>query len=122
VPTWLIIVVILLVVLAVGGALARRRQLAATKDRFHAELTQADHDLAAARAEDRGWDRERLERLALQAFGERNPGATCDEVALVQVVDRPGTDEDKAIFELTAQGRSHRVVLGRERGEWVAES
>jgi hypothetical protein len=122
VPTWLIIVLILLVVLAVGGALARRRQLAASEDRFRAELTQADHDLAAARAEDRGWDRERLERLALDAFGERNPGATCDEVALVQVVDRPGTDEDKAIFELTAQGRSHRVVLGRERGEWVAES
>ena len=120
-PTWLIIVVILLVVLAVGGALARRRQLAATEDRFHAELTQADHDLAAARAEDRGWDRERLERLAVQAFGERNPGATCDEVALVQVVDRPGTDEDKAIFAVSAGATEERLTLGRADGEWVCE-
>src|SRR3954471_15284327 len=69
-PTWLIIVILVFIVLAGGGILARRRQLARTRPAFERSLTQADHDLAAAAAADRGWDRARLEAAA-----RRGPGA-----------------------------------------------
>ena len=39
-------------------------------------------------------------------------------LTLVEVIDRPGTDEDQAVFD--AGGR--RVVLGRRDGEWIAAS
>jgi len=34
------------------------------------------------------------------------------------VIDRPGTDEDQAIFDVRAGGRRGRVILGRRDGEW----
>ena len=38
---------------------------------------------------------------------------------LVQVVDKPGTDADQAIFHVkTADGAEHRMTLGRTGGEW----
>jgi hypothetical protein len=39
----------------------------------------------------------------------------------VQVVDRPGTEEDKAVFRVVAAGAQVRVTLGRVQGEWVGE-
>src|SRR5215216_7659615 len=102
-PTWLAIVlgvfVALVIILAVGGAIARRRQLAATRGRFDANLAQVNRDLAAAHAEDRGWAREGLEAAARGAYvAER--GAEPAALTLVQIVDRPGTDDDKAVFRI----------------------
>ena len=79
----------------------------------------ADHDLAAAHAADRGWARETLEQAARRALAERHPDAEPDSVQLVQVIDRAGTDEDKAVFVADAGGRRHELTLGR-RGAWVA--
>src|SRR5919199_2981857 len=114
-PLWLIIVIVVLLVLAAGGVIARRRQLARTRPAFERSLTQADQDLAAAAAADRGWDRARLEAAARRVYAERH-GAEPETLTLVEVLDRPGTDADEAVFD--AQGE--RVVLGRRGDEWIA--
>ena len=125
-PTWLVIVILafvaLVVVLAVGGAIARRRQLERTRGRFDAHLAQVNRDLAAAHAEDRGWERSGLEAAARAALASQRPGADASELTLVQIVDRPGTDEDKAVFAVGADGGAERLTLGRRDGEWVFES
>jgi hypothetical protein len=120
-PTWLAIVlgvfVALVIVLAVGGIYARRRQLAATQDRFDANLAQVNRDLAAAHAQDRGWAREGLESAARAAYAAQR-GAEPSDLTLVQIIDRPGTDEDKAVFAVGVE----RLTLGRADGEWVFEA
>jgi hypothetical protein len=121
VPTWLIILIVAIVVLAIGGVIARRRQLARTRPAFDRRLAQVDHDLAAAAAADRGWSRDRLEEAARRIFAEQR-GAEPEELTLVEVLDRPGTDQDEAVFECRSGGERHRLVLGRRDGEWVAGS
>src|SRR3954462_10205167 len=118
-PLWLLIVIVVLVVLAVGGAVARRRQLRSTRGAFDRSLAQVDRDLAAAAAEDRGWDRVRLEAAARRIAAERL-GTEPEELNLGEVPDRPGTDDDEAVFPVTPGGRRERLTLGRRYGEWVA--
>jgi FtsZ-interacting cell division protein ZipA len=121
VPTWLIIVIVVIVVLAVGGFFARRAQLARNRPAFERSLEKVNHDLARAAAEDRGWDRERLETAARRLFAEHS-GGDAEELVLVEVRDRPGTDEDQAVFRAQRSGAAHRLTLGRSGGEWVHES
>jgi hypothetical protein len=118
VPLWLIIVLVVVLVLAVGGYLARRRQLKRSRPAFERRLAQVDRDLAAAAALDRGWDRELLEAAARRVVQERF-GAEPDELTLVEVIDKPGTEHDQAVFDVAAKGARHRVVLGRRDGDWV---
>jgi hypothetical protein len=123
VETWEIIilaVVAVIVLLAVGGAVARRRQLEHTQDRFDAHLSQVNRDLAAAHAEDRGWERSLLEDAARQAYASER-GSEPGELELVQVIDRPGTDDDHAVFRCGPEARE-RLTLGRRDGQWVLEA
>ncbi len=124
-PTWLVIVLAVIfaivVILAAGGAYARRRQLDASRGHFDAHLAQINEDLAAAHAQDRGWARDGLEAAALAAYSSERPGAEPEELTLVQIVDRPGTDDDKAVFRVASSGREERLTLGRQGGEWVLE-
>jgi hypothetical protein len=124
-PTWLIIVlgvfVALVIVLAVGGAYGRRRQLERTRGRFDTNLAQVNEDLAAAHAEDRGWAREGLEAAARTAYASQRDGAEPTQLMLVQIVDRPGTEDDKAVFHVSSGGRDEQLTLGRQGGEWVLE-
>ena len=122
--TWEIIVLVLvavLILLAVGGAYARRRQLAASQGRFDANLHQVNRDLAAAHAEDRGWERTVLEGAAREAYAARHAGSDPGQLELAQVIDRPGTDEDKAVFRCGPAG-SECLTLGRRDGQWVLET
>ncbi len=70
-PTWLIIVLVVLLVLAVGGAIAARRRMAARAERFERSLAQVNQDLAAAHAEDRGWEPDTLEAAARARLSPR---------------------------------------------------
>ena len=116
-PTWLIIVLAVLVLLAIGGYFANRRRRAQTSDHFVAELEQVNRDLAAAHAEDRGWERSALEASARQAYATER-GSEPAELELVQVIDRPGTDDDHAVFRCGQE----RLTLGRRDGQWVLEA
>jgi hypothetical protein len=125
VPAWLEIlllaIVALIVLLAVGGAVVARRREASTRAEFQRQVAAADNALAAARAEDRGWDPAALEAAARAAFAVRQPGAEIHRLTLVQVVDRPGIEEDRAVFRVETPAGDALVALGREGGEWVPE-
>jgi hypothetical protein len=114
---WLIIVIVVLALLIAGGIFARNRQLARSRPAFERALTQVDRDLAAAAATDRGWDREVLEAVA-RRIAAAQLGQAIDELTHVEVIDKPGTDSDQAIFDVRAGGRRGRVILGRRDGEW----
>ena len=124
-PGWLLIVLLILLLvivgLAIGGYIANRRRSHATEGGFRRHLLEADSDLAAAHAADRGWARERLEAAAERAWDEHVPGEPAQSVSLVQVIDQPGTDEDKAVFEFATTPRPRRLTLGRRGDEWVFE-
>ena len=112
---WILIVLVVLLILIVGGVLARRRQLARSRPAFERALAKVDHDLAAAAATDRGWDRGLLETAARRVYTEQYGGEP-ETLTLVEVIDRPGTEADQAVFD--AAGR--KVVLGRRDGEWIS--
>jgi len=118
----IIAVVVVLALLALFGYLANQRHRRATEERFRTDMQQADRDLAAAHASDNGWDPATIEGAARQAFAERHAGVEPSAVQLVQVIDKPGTDDDKAIFRVEAHGRTHHVTLGRSAGQWVTET
>ena len=120
--TWLIILLVvfgLAVVVLFGlGLLGARRRASEGAGAFHSELERANQALAEARASDRGWERERIEGAARAAHEQRHPGVNIREMHLVQVVDKPGTDEDQARFRVVDDHGEHDVLLGRTGGEW----
>jgi Sec-independent protein translocase protein TatA len=118
VPTWLIILIVVLLLLAIGGYIARTRQLTRSRPAFKRSLEQVNRDLAAAAAADRGWDRATLEAAARRIYSDERGGAEPPELTLVEVLDRPGTDQDQAVFRCGDE----LLTLGRRDGEWVHES
>lgn len=116
----LIVIGGLVVALAVGGAIATARRSEAGAEDLRARVAEADHRLAEAHAQDKGWDRETVEAAAREAFHAAHPGEELATLVLVQVIDRPGTDEDEAVFQAaTATGTTHEVRLGRDQGAWI---
>lgn len=124
-PTWLEIalaaLLALIVLFAIGGALAVRLRRRRASHAFAGSLDAADRALAAAHALDKGWEPEALRSTARKLFEAQRPGVTIREQALVQVVDEPGTDADKAVFLFVTESGEVRLVLGRRGGEWVSE-
>ena len=120
-PLLIVVLVVLavLVLLAVGGSIAQQRRMARNRPVFEASLDEVNADLAAARAQDRGWDRATLETAARDALAAQRPDAAAAELTLARIVDRPGTDEDKAVFRIDGGGQ---LTLGRQDGDWVLES
>jgi hypothetical protein len=125
VPTWLIILIVVLIVLAIGGYFARKRQLQRSRPAFERSLEQVNRDLAAAAAQDRGWDRATLEEAARRIYAEHRGGEP-PELVLIEVLDRPGTDEDQAVFRAPPGARLNVNCAGwggrrdRRRGEFRA--
>jgi len=103
-PTWLAIVlgvfVLLVIVLSIRGMYARRRQLESSRGRFERHLARVNQDLAVAR---------------------RRPRVEREELTLIQIVDPPGTEDDKAMFRVSGSGRDERLTLGRRDDDWVLE-
>ena len=119
----LLIVVAVLLLLAVGGSIAQRRRMARNRPVFEASLEELNAELAAAHAQDRGWERTALEAAAREAYAAERPGQAPGDLALTRIVDRPGTDDDKALFRVRgAGGRDEQLTLGRRDGAWVLDS
>jgi hypothetical protein len=116
----LIVLFVLLLVLVLGGIAASARRAHAREASLRRQIAEANEALALARADDRGWDRDTLDAAARAAFAERHPGWSIDALLLVQVVDRPGTDADEAVFRVQSGERETSITLGRRQGEWVA--
>ena len=112
-----IVVIALFVLLIVGGVIANARRARGGEDDLHVALGEADRALALARAEDRGWERSALEAAAREAFAARSP-AEVRELLLVQVVDRPGTEEDQALFRVVTDAGSEEILLVRQGDAW----
>jgi hypothetical protein len=122
VPTWLIIVIVVLLLMAVGGYFTTKRRLERTRPAFEKRLAQVNQDLAEALAADRGWDPDRLEKAARAAWAQQRPDEEPETVTLFEVLDRPGKEEDKAIFQFRSGGREHLLTLGRIDDEWRFET
>ena len=116
------IVAVLLLFLLGGYVTARRRQREMEGD-LRVKIAQADRALEQARAQDRGWDREVLERACRDALRSERPDHDYDEIDLVLVDDRPGVADDRAhLMARGGHGRHARVILARrEGGDWTVE-
>jgi hypothetical protein len=123
-PTWLAIVLIalaaLIILFLLGGLIAVRRRAALGGDRMLRDIAQANEALAQARAGDRGWDRDAIDAAARAAQLALHPDAAIEAVHLIQVVDRPGTEDDEAHVRVIDATGAHAIVLGRHGDEWVA--
>ncbi len=122
-PVWLeillLVIVGVVVLLAAGGVLANARRRQQVEGSFAEQVKAADAQLAAAAAEDRGWDRAILEHAVRSAWAERHGAEEMLELALVEVTDRPGTEEDEAIFRVTGREGVERIALARRGDTWV---
>jgi hypothetical protein len=115
----IIVVLALLVLLFVGGLIANARRARAEDPELRATLREADQALALARAEDRGWDRGALEAAARDAFAARSP-IEPRELQLMKVIDRPGTEDDQALFRVVTDVGSEEILLVRTGDAWRA--
>ena len=110
----LLVLAVLVVVLFLGGYVANARRRSAEAAALHARAQEADRHLAIAQAEDRGWERSGLEQAARDAYAQRSGGRVPQRLTLVEVIDKPGTKADQAVFDADGE----RLVLGRREGVW----
>ena len=110
-----------LVLLVIGGLLGARRRDRKRAPAYAAHLHQADQALEQARASDRGWDRDVMERQVREALDREHPGVSFERIELVLVDDRPGVEEDRAHFEAVHGDRRVRVVMARNDQGWTPE-
>jgi len=113
----IVVFVLLAVLLFVGGLIANGRRTRSQEDELRVAVREADQALALARAGDRGWDRDVLEAAAREAFAARSP-VEIRELMLLQVVDRPGTEEDQALFRVITDAGSEEILLVRQGDGW----
>ena len=114
-----IIIAAVLLLLFVGGYVATRRRASD----WSAHVAQADNHLEAARAADKGWDRELLLTTARGGLESQRSGWQYQDLHLVLVDDKPGVEEDKAHFVAVGADGEARVVLARDAsGDWRVDS
>jgi hypothetical protein len=114
----LLVIIVVLAVLVAGGLAISRRRARAEEPELRSELETANRALASAHADDKGWHRERLEEAAREAFAQRS-AAEVREMQLVQVVDRPGTEDDQAVFRIITDHGSEYLHLDRRGDAWL---
>jgi hypothetical protein len=116
----ILVLVVLVIALAIGGYVASGRRQRADRGKLDAELEAANAALAVAHLDDKGWERSLLEEAAKAAFAQRS-AAEVRELQLVQVVDRPGTEDDQAVFRVITDHGSEYLHLDRHGDAWVAK-
>ncbi len=114
----LIVVAVLVLLLIAGGLVANARRYREEGTELHTELEAANRALALAHADDKGWDRTLLERAAQEAFAERSAALVTD-LQLVQVVDRPGIEDDQAVFRVVTDHGEEYLHLERHGEAWL---
>jgi hypothetical protein len=114
-----IVVVLLVIVLGIGGYIASGRRHRADEGALERELEAANEALALAHASDKGWERSILDQACRAAFADRS-AAEIRELQLVQVVDKPGKEEDQAVFRVVTDHGSEYVHLDRHGDAWLA--
>jgi hypothetical protein len=114
----IVVIVLLVIVLGVGGYIANGRRQRADAGARSAELETANEALAIARASDKGWERSLLDAACRAAFADRS-AAEIRELQLVQVVDKPGTEDDQAVFRIVTDHGSEILHLDRHGDAWV---
>lgn len=116
-----LVVVAILVLLVLGGIVASGRAARTREARLKAEIEQADQALAQAHAGDNGWDAAQMEAAARRAWGSgQHAGEPIAALHLVQVIDRPGTDADEAVYRIIGAGdHEHDIVLKRSGDSWT---
>jgi predicted lysophospholipase L1 biosynthesis ABC-type transport system permease subunit len=114
-----IVVVVVLGLLVLGGFVASGRRHREDDASLSSDLEAANEALAQAHAEDKGWERSLLEAAARAAFADRSE-ADVRELQLLQVVDKPGTEEDQAVFRVVTDHGSENLHLERRGDAWVA--
>src|SRR5689334_8000283 len=116
----IIVFAVVVAVLAFLGYRVMRKRQAEQAGTFEQRLVAANEALADARAEDRGWDLPALEEAARSVVAQKHPNLNVRKLSLVQVIDKPGTEDDQARFHVdVAMGRDIEVLLGRRGGEWT---
>jgi hypothetical protein len=116
-----IVLGVLIVVFFIGGLIAARRRAEALEPDLRAKVAAADRALEAARAADRGWDPIRLEEAARVALERERPDFRYDNLHLVLVDDRPGTEDDRAEMAAVGDAEVVRVGVIRRGCQWVAD-
>jgi type II secretory pathway pseudopilin PulG len=115
----LIVLLVLVALLAAGGYAAMSRRTRGRDHELLEQLGRAERELAAAHAADKGWDPATLDAAARAAAAERF-GSQVEALQLVQVIDKPGTDADQAVFRVQTADGEHALTLGRSGGVWGA--
>ena len=114
----IVVIVLLVIVLGVGGYVATGRRDRADAEPRRKELEVANEALALARASDKGWERSLLDEACRAAFADRS-AAEIRELQLVQVVDKPGTEDDQAVFRVVTEHGSEYLHLDRRGDAWI---
>jgi hypothetical protein len=117
----LIVLAVLVVLFFIGGVLGARRRDRRQAGTYAEHVAAADAALQQARAGDRGWHREAMEAVARDAIADSRRDWDYNDLHLVLVDDRPGTEEDRAQFVAVGPDGECRVILTREGDRWVAE-
>ena len=118
-PLWLIIVLVVLAVLTVGGVDRPQPPARALTPRVRARAARRSTTTSPPPRRATAAGTARSSRPPRAASAPSSFGAEPEELTLVEVIDRPGTDDDQAVFDVSAGGERHRVVLGRRDGDWV---
>ncbi|HWI22286.1 MAG TPA: hypothetical protein VNT22_06690 [Baekduia sp.] len=116
----LLVLVALLGLLFVGGLVAAGRRARRLEPELQRRIAAANEELAQAHALDKGWQRETVEAAATAAFTAAHPGVEIDGLHLIQVIDRPGTDADEAVFHVVGGSTTRTIRLGRKDSQWIA--
>ena len=111
------VLVIVVAVLMAGGFVAMGRRTKSREEQLLEQLRQAERELAKAHAADKGWDPATVEAAA-RAVAQQRFGADVASLQLVQVIDKPGTDADQAVFRVQTADGEHAITLGRSGGVW----
>jgi hypothetical protein len=114
----LIVLALLVLVLGGGGYVAMARRTGSREGKLLEQLSQAERELAKAHAADKGWDPALLHSAAQAAADARFGASSVTGLQLVQVIDKPGTDADHAVFRVETADGEHSLTLGRTGGVW----